>query len=58
VSREDPVDNRAMIFTESDVYMIAGFLAGIWGVPNDVMDAEHIEMAITRVLSEQRHPLT
>jgi hypothetical protein len=52
MSADDPVDETAMIFTEADVFMIAGYLSEIWGITDDV--TEDTEAAIMFILSKQR----
>lgn len=32
---DDTVDDEAMIFTEKDVYVITGYCADRWNVPDD-----------------------
>lgn len=52
MAADDPVDEQALIFTEADVYMIAGLLSAWWGGPDDDAEAaEDTERAITEVLS-------
>lgn len=52
MAADDIVDQEALIFTEADVYMICGFLAGEWGVDGSGAEhAEDVERAITEVLS-------
>ncbi len=52
MAADDVADNEAMIFTEADVYMIAGYLANIWDVKRKAKKAsKDIERAITAVLS-------
>ena len=50
MSADDPVDNTALIFTEADVFMVAGCLAEMWGVAHEITD--DTERAITLVLQE------
>lgn len=54
MASDDPVDDEAMIFTEFEVYMIGGFLAGLW-VPDldDDEGCKDISTAITTVLSKK-----
>lgn len=50
MSDGDPVDDHSEIFTEAEVFMIAGFLAERWEVEGSVVfDTEE---AITAVLAE------
>lgn len=48
MAADDPVETQTPVFTEEEVYMIAGFLAEQWGVED--LTAE-IEDAIEAVLS-------
>ena len=47
---DDPVDNISLIFTEADVFYIAGYLANLWGCTEDtIADVEEaIKAALTR----------
>lgn len=55
MSASDLVDDNAMIFTEADVYLIAGFLSEIWGVFDSAEDtAADTENAITQCLAIER----
>lgn len=45
---DDIVDDKSMIFTEADVYMIAGYLSDTWEVGDDIV--ADVEEAITTVL--------
>lgn len=49
MSVDDIADDHSLIFTEADVYMIAGYLAQIWGISCDV--TEETERAITDCLA-------
>lgn len=48
---DEPVDETTPVFTQAEVFMIAGYLAESWsdGVPADVVD--DTERAIRSVLS-------
>lgn len=50
VARTDIADQNAQIFTEAEVYLIGGYLAGRWEVDVDTVP-EDIEQAITSVLA-------
>lgn len=50
MARTDPADQNAQIFTEAEIYLIGGYLAGRWEVDVDTVP-EDIEQAITSVLA-------
>lgn len=54
MAADDPVDDRAMIFTEADVYVIAGYLSKTWGVPYEDDLTDDIEEAIQETLNMER----
>lgn len=45
----DIADDRSMIFTEADIYVITGYLAEMWGHDGDAV--EDTEKAITAALA-------